>query len=122
MEELLRARLMASVVGVPSDWGLSAQGSTLPRIVLHRVSGGVDYTMDGPSGYSRPRVQVDCYAATVGAAKLLARQVKAALSGWKSGAILGVFLTTERDLTPDTEGATTVGRVSLDFFVHHQEA
>jgi hypothetical protein len=121
MDELLRARLLATVAGVPADWGMTAQGVSAPRLVLYRISGGDDYTYAGRTGYTQTRVQVDCYAASVGAAKLLARQVKTALSGWKSGAIKGAFLQNERDLAPDTEGAGTLGRVSLDFFIHHQE-
>lgn len=121
MDELLRARLLATVAGVPADWGMTAQGVSPPRLVLYRISGGDDYTYAGRTGYTQTRVQIDCYAAGVGAAKLLARQVKAALSGYRLGTILGVFLQNERDLSPDIEGAGTLGRVSLDFFVHHQE-
>lgn len=122
MDELLRARLTSQIAGVSVDWGMTAQGIAPPRIVLYRISGGDDYTMTGRTGYTRTRVQMDCYAASVGAAKLLGRQVKAALSGYRSGAILGAFLQNERDLTPDTDGAGILGRVSLDFFIHHQEA
>ncbi len=122
MDELLRARLKATVAAVPVDWGMTAQGAPAPRIVLYRISGGDDYVTTGRTGYSRTRVQVDCYAAGQGPAKLLARQVKASLSGWRSGAILGVFLDNERDLQPDIDGAAVLGRVVLDFFVHHQEA
>lgn len=127
MDELLRARLMAQIAAVPVDWGATAQGITGPRIVLFRISGGDDYTYGGRTGYTQTRVQVDCYAvATIsgtatGAAKLLARQVKAALSGWRSPPILGVFLQSERDLPIDTGRADALARVSLDFFVHHQE-
>ncbi len=122
MDEQLRARLRAMIAGVTVDWGMSGQGFDPPRIVLYRVSGGDDYVMTGRTGYSRTRVQIDCYAASVGAAKLLVRQVKVALSGYRGGEILGAFLQNERDLTPDTDGAETLGRVSLDFFIHHQEA
>lgn len=127
MDEVLRARLLATVAGVPADWGMTAQGISPPRLVLYRISGGDDYSMAGRTGYTQTRVQIDCYAVAsagvtaIGAAKLLARQVKAALSGWRSGAVRGVFLQSERDLAPDIEGAGTLGRVSLDFFVHHQE-
>ena len=99
MDEALRARLRSEVPGVPVDWGMSMQGINPPRIVLTRVSGGADYTSEGPSGYSVARVQVDCYGASVGAAKTLARSVKAAISGWRNATtILGVFLDAERDL------------------------
>jgi len=121
MDELLRARLMAQIANTKVDWGMTAQGVTLPRIVLYRISGGDDYTMSGRTGYTQTRVQVDCYASSVGAAKLLGRQVKAALSGYRSGAIKGAFLSNERDLSPETTDADTIGRVSLDFFIHHQE-
>jgi hypothetical protein len=121
MDELLRARLLAQIANVPVDWGMTAQSFNPPRIVLYRISGGDDYTMAGRTGYTLTRVQIDCYAASVGAAKLLGRQVKTALSGHRSGAIKGVFLQNERDLSPDTDGAATLGRVVLDFFVHHQE-
>lgn len=121
MDELLRARLLASVAGVPADWGMTAQGIVPPRLVLYRISGGDQYTTAGRTGQTRTRVQIDCYAAGIGAAKLLARQVKTALSGWRSGAIQGVFLENEQDLSPDIEGAGILGRVSLDFFVNHLE-
>lgn len=120
MEEILRSRLQSQVQAAV-DWGLSAQGATSPRIVLFRVGGGGDYTTTGPSGLRRARVQADCYGSGVGPAKLLARAVIAALSGWRAGSILGVFLEAERDLTPDTGLANTEGRVSLDFIVHYQE-
>lgn len=121
MDEILRARLLATVAGVPADWGMTAQGIVPPRIVLYRISGGDDYVHAGRTGYTQARVQIDCYAAGVGAAKLLARQVKASMSGYRAGAVKGVFLQSERDLAPDIEGAGVLGRVSLDFFVHHQE-
>lgn len=121
MDEVLRTRLQAQIAGVPVDWGMTAQGISAPRIVLYRISGGDDYTAAGRTGYTQTRVQVDCYAAGVGAAKLLGRQVKAALSGYRSGALRGVFLQNERDLQPDIEGAGVLGRVSLDFMVHHKE-
>lgn len=121
MDELLRARLLSSVAGVPADWGMTAQGISAPRLVLYRISGGDDYSSSGRTVLTRDRVQIDCYAAGVGAAKLLARQVKTALSGWRSGIIRGVFLDNERDLAPDTDGAGALGRVSLDFFIITQE-
>ena len=149
MDELLRAYLMAQIANAPVDWGMTAQGispsntwflkdgtwylaghwadrvgwanGVAGRIVLYRISGGDDYTMSGRTGYTQTRVQVDCYASSVGAAKLLGRQVKAALSGYRSGAIKGAFLSNERDLSPETTDADTIGRVSLDFFIHHQE-
>ncbi len=121
MDTFLRTHLKAALPSVPVDWGLTDQGVTPPRVVLYRVSGAPDYTMAGPSGLSRTRVQIDCYETTVGAAKQLARSVRIALSGLRSGVISGAFLDQERDLPPDTDGADLVARVSLDFIIHFRE-
>lgn len=122
MDVFLRATLKAAIPDVPVDWGMTAQGITPPRIVLYRVSGGPDYTMTGPSGLARARVQADCYDLTVGGAKGLADQVRAALSGLRSGVIAGAFLDQVRDLPPETAGAELLARVSLDFIIHYQES
>jgi hypothetical protein len=122
MEEVLRARLKAMLPGVPVDWNETLQGEIGTRVVLYRISGGADYVMEGPSGLVQARVQVDCHAGTFGTAKALAREVKAAISGWRDGAdILGVFLDAERDLQPDAGYGHLSGRVTLDFNIHHQE-
>lgn len=120
MDEDFRARLKGQIA-VPVDWGITAQGLAPQRVVLYRISGGADYLASGPSGLRTARVQVDCYASGVAAAKILSRSVIAALSGWRSGNILGVFLDAERDLPPETGLAETLGRVSLDFIIHYQE-
>lgn len=121
MDEYLRSLIRAAVPHAAVDWGWSAQGASLPRIVLYRVSGGPDYTMSGPSGLAEARVQVDCFAGTMRDAKMIGRAVRSALSGLRSGVISGAFLDQERDLPPDTDGAGMVARVSLDFNIHYQE-
>lgn len=121
MDEALRARLLGQIAETPVDWVLNAQIAAMPRIVLQRISGGAEYTMSGPSGLCWARVQVDCYAGTVAAAKVLGRAVKTALSGWYGGTIRGAFLESERDLSTDTGGGETVARVSLDFMIHYKE-
>jgi hypothetical protein len=120
MDETLRTILMTALGATPVDWGMSAQGITPPRVVLWRISGAPDYTNSGPSGLEEARVQMDCYAISVGGAKLLARQVKTALSGLRQGIIKGAFLDAERDLPPDTDGGSLLARVSLDFNIHYQ--
>ena len=122
MDETLRALIKSALgAGVPVDWGQSAQGTSGPRVVLYRISGGVDYTMQGPSGYRQARVQIDCMGVSVGGAKLLARQVIAALSGYRGANILGAFLDAERDLQPEFDQANPVGRVILEFMVHSRD-
>lgn len=121
MDTALRARLLAQIADTPVDWLMNAQAATLPRVVLQQVSGLPVYDLDGPTGLERSRVQVDCYAATVAAAKALARAVDAALSGWHAGDIRGVFRDSMRDLPTDTGSGETAARVSLDYIIHHQE-
>lgn len=121
MREAVRAHLAGAVAPVPVDWGWNAQGVAGSRIVLAVISGKTDTAHDGPSGYRRHRVQVDCYATSYGAAVLLSRDVRAALSGWQAGAISGCFEVGERDLPPDTGAGEVLARVSLDYMIHHQE-
>ncbi len=123
MEEIIRLRLQAEVDGVSVDWNQAPQGAGVPRLVLYTISDVTIITNDGQARLRRARVQVDCYAATYGAAKLVSRAVNAALSGWRDGAtIQGAFAAGARDLPPDTGAGETLGRVSLDFFINYEES
>ena len=119
MEEALRALLIAALPGVPVAWGLGSDA--LPRVVLFVISGGDDMTQDGPSGLCWRRVQVDCYGATYGAARLLSREVRAILSGYRGGIFNGIFLDADRDGEMTDGPASVQARVSLDFMVHYKE-
>lgn len=121
MEELLRTLLRAALPGVAVDWGMNAQSASLPRVVLYRISGGQEYSYSGPLTIRQARVQLDCYAATTGAAKLLARQLTDAVGGLRSGIIYGAFVLSERDYSPDTDGPSPVARVSVDISINFQE-
>ncbi len=119
MEEALTA-LLANVAGGRRYWVRAPQTEKPPYIVLNRVSGRRDYTAQKASGYVTSRVQVDCYAATYGDAKALARQVERALSGRRAGAVQGIFLDSERDLpAADAGDVNHLFRISLDFMIHH---
>lgn len=95
-------------------------------IVYSRISGEGDYTMAGPSGYARPRYQIDAWSPTMPAAVSLANFVKDALDGFTgamgSGAnavfVQGVFLAGERE---DYDDKIEMFRVSRDYFIHHGE-
>lgn len=124
MEELLRALLLndggvGAHAGNRINFGTHPQGQPLPAIVLNTISDLEGYTLSGPEGVSQARVQVDCYAQTYGAAKLLSRAVRSLLSGYQNGALQGVFLAGLRD---GREGGSNEAerpyRVSLDFMVH----
>ena len=119
MEEALRTRL-AGQVAAPVDWGWNLQGAVLPRVVLTLVSGAPSYNADGPSDIAMARVQIDCFAASQGAAITLARQVEAAISGYRASPLLGVFLEGAVDMAPDTSAGEVFARRMLTAMVHHR--
>jgi len=84
--------------------------------VLNTISDIGGYLITSPDGVSQARVQVDCYAGTYGAAKLLSRAVLAALSGYSGGVIQGVFHAGSRDgRDGGTNEASRAFFVSFDF-------
>ena len=121
MEEILRGLLVAALPGVAVDWMENDPAAGLPRVRLMRVSGGPNYALDSTRGVARARVQVDCIASTYGAAKALARQVKAAVGGYRGGMLAGVFVDSERDLSQGTASGVALAGVALDLMVHYQE-
>lgn len=121
MEEAITA-LLANVAGGRRYWVRAPQGSAMPYVVMNRISGFADYTMQRASGYVASRLQMDIYAETYTAALTTARDVKARLSGYRGGVIQGTFLDAERDLpAEDTGSITKLFRVSMDFNIHHNE-
>jgi hypothetical protein len=133
MEEALTTHLLAqagltALVGTSParvTWGRRAQGSALPAVVLHVISRTPQYTMAGDTGSRPQRIQVDCWGATYGAAKAVARQVTDALSGARTtvGSVdfLGSFKESERDSFEQGEGADALNRISMDFIIWTRE-
>lgn len=127
MEEALVALLLndsavAAIVGKRVNWSQTPQGSAFPSVVLHRVSGGRDYNMGGPSGFVSSRVQVDCWALNYTDSVKLSRAVRSALSGYTAGDLQGAFIDSERQsVEKETDGAQRYFRVSLDFIICHAE-
>jgi len=124
MEEAIRAFLLATtavtnICGTRINFGTHPQGLAYPAIVLNTISDAEDHTLVGPDGLSQGRIQADCYATTYGGAKLLSRAVRAALDGYHSIDLSGVFLVGSRD---DREGGGNEPdrnfRVSLDFMTN----
>lgn len=122
MEEALLALLLASsgvtaLVSGRVDWGVRPQGSALPAVALHLISGGRDLTLDGP-GHREARVQVDCWASDFGGAVTLGRAVETALSGHRDTNFQAVLLLNEGSDSEDgIPGAGRLFRRRLDFFV-----
>lgn len=79
---------LAALVGNKIHWDAMPQGQQLPGIVMFVVSGVIDYTMKGPSGYAMTRVQFDCRGASAANARAVANALRDRLSGF-SGAFQG---------------------------------
>lgn len=78
---LLADSATAALIGVRL-WALAApQGEALPYAIYHRVSGVPDQHMEGPSGKSFARIQLDLIASTYEGAKALAHATRRALNG-----------------------------------------
>lgn len=132
MEEALLSYLLAasgitSLVGTRINWVRSPQGAVSPRVVLTRISGLRDMTLNnGATGYVTSRIQVDCIGTSYGSAKTVARAIEARLSGYSgtTGGIrfLGCFLIGERDDFFDTDTPDKVFRTAIDFNIWHKGA
>ncbi len=106
------------------------QGEVRTSIVYTRISGQGDHHMQGPSGLSRPRLQIDCWAQSGDAADQLSRLVKERIDGFQ-GSILwgenspeeavvvrGIFFESERE---DYDDVAKLHRSSKDYFVWFAE-
>lgn len=129
MEPALLAKLLASagitaLVSTRINWSRRPQGEALPAIVLHRIDGTPDVHHAGYSGLVQSRVQVDCWAASYGSAKAIARAVQTAITAqaFTQGAVrFDVILIVDvRDSTFDE--TTPLFRTSLDLMVHSANA
>ena len=128
MEADLRALLLAGLSGMTVDrinWGESPQEITTDYIVLHLVSFQEGRTQQGPDGLEISRVQIDCYARSLGGARGMARSVQRALDFYRGGGFLGIFLDALRLPREDPthrEGGRDAGQplyhASLDFIVN----
>ena len=130
MEDALTDLLLAygpltALVGQDVTPSVRLQATGLPAVVITRVSGARDYHMEGPSGLTRSRMQIDCYGSTWPQAKSVARAVIARLSGFNGKATASVIrsamLDSERHFF-EGEDPEAVHRFSLDFDVWAFEA
>jgi hypothetical protein len=86
-------------------------GETRDRLVYQQIAGSREYSCDG-QGLARGRYQITAWSATHAGAGALAEAVRALLSGYHSGSVLGVFVRDQGDvpsLDPD-ESARQYGK------------
>lgn len=136
MEEALVARLRAtSAISTKTatfggraaiDWVSRPDRSGLPAVTLQGVDSGAIYSHGNQTDLENKRVQIDCWASTYGAARLLARAIITELE--TSETIGGIrfdtgFLVADRDMmAEDLDGGVRVYRVSLDFSLWYKPA
>lgn len=92
-------------------WGEVPQSPHYPHLTYHRVTGMRMRTLQGPSGVSYPRVQIDVWARTYKAAKELAAAVRVALES---------FPRTELDAGRTPRFVATTGRILQAVIVHDE--
>jgi hypothetical protein len=129
MEAALIAKLLAAtgitaLVSTRINWSRRVQGAALPAIVLQRISGTPDVHHAGASGLVVSRVQVDCWAASYGSAKAVARAVETAITAqtFTQGATRFDVILIDSERDDSTDETTPLFRTSLDLMVHHASA
>lgn len=130
MEEALRSLILAhagiaATVDTGVDWGVRQQGAPLPGLNLHLISGIPQMKFSGPAGWSRDRVQIDCWARSFKAARdlgdFLAGEPTGLLLGWR-GDHMGIRMRTivmGRRSGTDTDNVGVVHLSSVDVMVWH---
>ena len=108
MDEALHALLLANAaitarVGQRVYWGEAKQGDPLPAVVLTIIS-AVDHAHMSGGGYIVYRVQVDCIGADRPGARLLSRDVMAAINRTRNGSIRFIQSDGERETVGDAAG------------------
>jgi hypothetical protein len=129
MESALIAKLLATagitaLVSTRINWSRRPQGAALPAIVLHRIDGTPDVHHAGASGLVVSRVQVDCWGASYGSAKAVARAVETAITAqtFTQGATRFDVILIDSERDDSTDETTPLFRTSLDLMVHHASA
>ena len=129
MEADLLAKIKATtavsaLVSTRVNWSRRPQGEALPAIVLHRIGGMPDVHHGGASGLSVSRVQVDCWGASYGAAKAIARAVQSAITArtFTQGSTRFDVILVDSERDDSSDETTPLFRTSLDLMVHSATA
>jgi hypothetical protein len=102
------------------------QGMVSDSIVFNRISGAGVYVMEGLSGFTTQRFQIDSCSLTADGADSLANLIRDRLDGYRgdmgSGPTLvnvhGVFMIDQRD---DYDDTTKLNRMSRDYAISFKE-
>lgn len=110
--------------GVPSS-------ADRPYLTYQKISNVHERHSGGGSGFAHPRIQVDCWADTLGGADELYEAVRSALDNYSGSmgevgdtvSVSGVFLDGDTESFFPATDASEKGlyRVSMDFIIWHRE-
>lgn len=112
-------RLTRGIAGGRVHWLRAPQKAPAPFVVMSEVSGLGHYHNQGKTGHVQRRVQFDVYAETVDGAQLVMTHLLAALTGARSGDVLGIFMGEPVDATTWDGGQVNhIIRLTVDATVH----
>ena len=94
------------------------QAATMPAITYSTIAGGDDVTHDGARGLADLTVQVDCWGLTYLQMDGLFNAVLAALLGYSSATVQGIFLVRRMDMY---ENESELYRRTADYGVWFKE-
>jgi hypothetical protein len=125
---LLEGTAVAALIGTRIYPNQVPQKSAMPAITYQQISGARDYTLDGPSGMTSPRFQINCWAKTYIEVCRLANAVRKRLNGYSGNfntlIIHVIQLEDVGDMPQITAGTDVLSRYGkrLDFIVCFDEA
>lgn len=133
MEGDLRTLILASstitdLIGQRLTWGLLPQSSTMPCISAIKVSGSVEYHMQGASEPNADLVQIDIrdVNTTMARAMSIRDALLALLSGYRgtvgSTEFQGIFMRQERQSFAQAEGGGMGFLIQLDFDISSRQS
>lgn len=116
---------IASIVSTRMFHVKLPQGTTSDSIVFNRISGQGYYVMEGLSGFTIQRFQIDALSLVQDSANALADLVRDRIDGFRGSmgdspivTVHGVFMVDQRD---DYDDATKLVRVSRDYQIAFKE-
>lgn len=99
------------------------QGFTLPAISYQRISGDRAKDLQGSTGHTSPRIQIDCWTKKYSDLKNLAEKVRLSLDRFTGNLGGGQYVqhVSLEGETENFEDDTEIQRISLDFYISFNE-
>lgn len=119
---------IVAIVGQRVFVGQAAQGNVGPHIVINKIAEDQDYHLEGESGPSQARMQIDCWGLNLEAVSQLGKRVRQVFSGYSGRVyygtaspqafvtIKGVFIQNGREAY---EPESKLFRNMRDYLVHY---